>query len=208
MTSYPVWCLRHQIRLAVTGKRNENWKIRLHQFVRLCLKIVCADLHENQTKFGTRENIERFLTKSKMAVKVLWWRENLLKILKGDNPQYQQTENLLLNPHTSREISKNAILLITAPPSGRTAPNLVCLLQTESWGIWPNLVFESKSMSEILRNFLFGGFVADGDGLASKVGISYGWGTPQYLWMSQSHFKNEVIKRYEQKQCFSNYSAP
>ena len=52
----------------------------------------------------------KVLTKSKMAVEFLRWRENLCKILKGDNPQYQQTENLLLNPHTSVEISKNAIL--------------------------------------------------------------------------------------------------
>ena len=117
-------------------------------------------------------------------------------------------ENLTPYPNASRQTSKNVILLITAPPSGQIPPNFIGTLWGGSRCRWPNLVFGSQSAAEIWANALFGGVAANSDWLTWKVGISCQWGHPLYLWIWQFHFKYKHFRRYEQKQCFANYSAP
>ena len=61
------------------GRTKSKLKNLLHQFVQLCLMILCANFRENQTKFATCENFWNFLTKSKMAenLSCAMWRHRV-----------------------------------------------------------------------------------------------------------------------------------
>ena len=73
--------------------------------------------------------------------------------------------NFFANPILSWAMRQNTFLLIIAPPSGQTAPNLFCLLGRVSVVCSPSLVKIRQTVAEIWAHFLFSSFAVKFDWL-------------------------------------------
>ena len=121
MTSLPVWRLRRQFQLAVIDKRSCKSKIHLITFVRLGLKIICANFGEDWTKFVTCEKFLNFWIKFKIAEN-LSWRINLVQeaFLFSLSQGIRGKKNFDSSPNGSRVTGQNALWLAIAPPCGQS----------------------------------------------------------------------------------------